>query len=175
MEFDKLIELRRSVRAYASPVPHGEMTEILLKAQQAPSWKNLQPARCYVVEDEETLRKLREEALPVFNRNSSAGATLIVTTYRRDTSGFTQGIPDNEIGNGWGAYDLGLHDAYLILAARDAGFDTLIMGIRDAARIRSLLRIPEEEEILSVIAVGKAAKEPVPRPRKALEETVRFF
>ena len=175
MELDKLIELRRSVRAYASPVPHGEMTEILLKAQQAPSWKNLQPARCYVVEDEETLRTLREEALPVFNRNSSAGATLIVTTYRRDTSGFTQGIPDNEIGNGWGAYDLGLHDAYLILAARDAGFDTLIMGIRDAARIRSLLRIPEEEEILSVIAVGKAAKEPVFRPRKALEETVRFF
>ena len=175
MEFDKLIELRRSVRAYASPVPHGEMTEILLKAQQAPSWKNLQPARCYVVEDEETLRTLREEALPVFNRNSSAGATLIVTTYRRDTSGFTQGIPDNEIGNGWGAYDNGLSDAHLILKAREMGFDTLIMGGRDATAIRSIFNIPESETIMAVIALGYRAADPQRPARKPLDEIVTFF
>ena len=35
--------------------------------------------------------------------------------------------------------------------------------------------IPENEEIMSVIAVGKAAEEPGPRPRKALEEVTRFF
>ncbi|MBE6018252.1 MAG: nitroreductase, partial [Lachnospiraceae bacterium] len=81
----------------------------------------------------------------------------------------------NEQGNAWGAYDLGLHDAYLVLAASDAGFDTLIMGIRDADAIRKLLAIPENEEIFSVIALGKKAQEPQLRKRKELGEVAKFF
>ena len=49
------------------------------------------------------------------------------------------------------------------------------MGIRDAEAIRRELQIPENEQIMSVIALGKKAKEPSDRPRKALEEVVRFF
>lgn len=89
--------------------------------------------------------------------------------------GFNGETPVNEIGNGWGAYDLGLHDAYLVLVAANAGYDTLIMGIRDADVIREKLRIPENEEIMSVIAVGKRSAEPSARPRKELDEVVRFF
>ena len=70
---------------------------------------------------------------------------------------------------------LGLHDAYLLLAASDAGYDTLIMGIRDASAIREMLGVPETEEIMSVIAIGKWAKESAMRPRMALGETVKFF
>ena len=55
------------------------------------------------------------------------------------------------------------------------GYDTLIMGIRDADAIRRLLNIPENEAIMSVIAVGKREKESVPRPRKPLDEVTRFI
>ena len=112
---------------------------------------------------------------PVTATDLRAGAALVVTTYVRDVVGFTQGKPDNEVGNGWGAYDLGLHDAYLVLAASDAGYDTLIMGIRDADAIRALLGVPEEEEIMSVIAIGRRGAEPVIKPRKPLEEVVKFY
>ena len=175
MEFQELIAARRSVRKYEGGVSHEDLAAILSAARQAPSWKNQQTSRCYAVETPETLEAFREKALPSFNRNSSAGAVLVVTTFVRDTVGFSDGKPVNEIGNGWGAYDLGLHDAYLILAARNAGYDTLIMGIRDADVIREALRIPENEEIMSVIAVGKAAEAPAPRPRKELDEVVKFF
>ena len=117
----------------------------------------------------------RAAALPSFNQNSSAHATLIVTTYVKNVVGFNGETPANEIGNGWGAYALGLHDAYLVLAARNAGYDTLIMGIRDADAIRAKLNIPENEEIMSVIAIGRRGAEPSPRPRKALNEVARFF
>ena len=90
-------------------------------------------------------------------------------------SGFTAGSPDNELGNVWGAYDLGLHDAYLVLAAANAGYDTLIMGLRDQEGIRRLLEIPEEECIVSVIAIGKRASEPVLGERKDLAEVAKFF
>ena len=49
------------------------------------------------------------------------------------------------------------------------------MGIRDAEVIRVKLNIPENEEIMSVIAVGKRSAEPSIRQRKELDEVVRFF
>ena len=175
MEFKELIHARRSIRAYDAAIDHETLEQILKEAQQAPSWKNEQTSRCYVVETPETLEAFREAALPSFNQNSSAKAALIVTTYVKDVVGFNAGEPVNEIGNGWGAYDLGLHDAYLILAAKNAGYDTLIMGIRDADAIREKLNIPENEEIMSVIAVGKRSADVAPRPRKPFEEVVKFI
>ena len=176
MEFRELISARRSVRKYEGAIDRETLAGILKEARKAPSWKNQQTARCYAAVTPETLEDLRAAALPSFNRNSSANAALVVTTYVKNVVGFTDGgDPVNEIGNGWGAYDLGLHDAYLILAAKNAGYDTLIMGIRDAGVIRTKLGIPENEEIMSVIAVGKAAEEPAERPRKALDEVVKFF
>ena len=141
----------------------------------APSWKNSQTARTYVAASPEILEELREKGLPSFNQNSSRNAALIVTTFVRGVSAFTNGQPDTELGDKWGAYDLGLHDAYLVLAAKNAGLDTLIMGIRDPKAIRALLQIPEEEDIVSVIAVGYRDQEPGLRPRKPLEEVSKFF
>jgi len=176
VEFEKLIEERRSVRAYQEELPeHEALVKIAEQAQMAPSWKNGQPARTYVIEGAQKLAQVREKALPSFNQNSSKNAALIVTTFVKDLSGFSNGQPDNELGNLWGAYDLGLHDAYLVLAAKNAGYDTLIMGIRSAQELRALLQIPENEEIVSVIAVGKSAKEPTLRPRKTLEEVACFI
>ena len=174
MEFKELIARRRSVRGYAGGIPHEVLEAILRQAQQAPSWKNGQASRCYAVESPEKLAEVRA-ALPDFNQNNSAGAALIVTTYVQDVVGFTRGAPDNEVGNGWGAYDLGLHDAYLVLAAAAAGYDTLIMGLRDAEAIRAALGVPQNERILSVIAVGRGSKAPTPKPRKDLSEVVKFF
>ena len=176
MEFQELICARRSVREYEGAIDHDTLAGILREAQRAPSWKNQQTSRCYVIETPETLEDFRAAVLPSFNRNSSAKAALIVTTYVRDIVGFSDDhTPVNEIGNGWGAYDLGLHDAYLILAAKNAGYDTLIMGIRDGDAIRARLGIPENEEIMSVIAIGKGGAEPAMRPRRNLDEVVRFY
>lgn len=175
MDFKALIEQRRSVRAYEEAAITREALEgILAAAQRAPSWKNLQASRCYAVISPEKLAAVRA-ALPAFNQNSSRHAALIVTTFVRGQVGHTDGAPDNELGDMWGAYDLGLHDAYLILAAKDAGYDTLIMGLRDADALRRELEIPEDETIVSVIALGRGAQAPSMRPRRALEEVTRFF
>ena len=176
MEFSELIMQRRSIRKFKEEiVDHDILVSILTKAQQAPSWKNQQTSRCYVIESKNKIEELRNEALPSFNQNSSAGAALIVTTYVRNIVGYTDGKPVNELGNRWGIYDLGLRDAYLILAAADAGLDTLIMGIRDAEAIKRILSIPEDEDVVSVIAIGKRDQEPGAPKRKALDEVVRFI
>jgi nitroreductase len=176
MEFNKLIETRRSVRAYEDTLIDRETLERILKAaQMAPSWKNQQTSRVYALITPEKLEDLRGKILPSFNAKSSAGACLLVTTFVKDVVGFGPDGPANELGNYWGAYDLGLHDAYMILAAANEGYDTLIMGLRDEKAIREALSVPENEVIVSVIALGKRAQQPMLRPRKDLYETVQII
>ena len=122
------------------------------------------------------MSRFREECLPEMNRTKSQNAALIVTTFVRDRAGFQKdGTPDNELGNGWGCYDLGLQNENLILKAEELGYATLIMGIRDAGSIRRLLDIPETEIVVAVIAVGKAGEEPARPKRREIEEITKFF
>jgi len=176
MEFKELIKARRSVRGYAegSAPSDDELRQMIADAQLAPTWKNSQTARYYVANTPEKIEAVRK-ALPEFNQNSSENAALVVTTYVKNTSGFeASGDPTNELGNKWGAYDLGLANAYFVLAAKEIGYDTLIMGIRDAATLREIWNIPKNEQITAVIAVGKAKREAVLGARKALDEIATF-
>lgn len=179
MEFQKVLETRRSVRKYDPnvSVTREQMEELIRAAQEAPSWKNSQTGRYYCVLSEEIVNKIRKNCLPgARNAEKSKHAALIVTTFVHNRAGFqTDGTPDNELGNGWGCYDLGLQNENLILKATDLGLSTLIMGLREADKLREILSIPETETIAAVIAVGKAAEEPTRKPRKSLEEIAKFF
>ncbi len=179
MEFKELIEARRSIRAYAEnvTVTADDIKSMISAAQQAPSWKNSQTGRYYAVISPEMIAKVQSECLPEFNQNNSRNAgALIVAAYVANRSGFDRdGNPTNECGNEWGAYDLGLQNQNLILAARDSGFDTLIMGIRNAEKLCEMLGIPEDQHVMSVIAVGKRAAEPQKPERKNTEDIVKMF
>lgn len=178
MEFQKVVETRRSIRKYhAGKVTKEQLIEMINTARLAPSWKNSQTARYYCVTTEEMKDKIRTECLPPFNANNCSGAgALIVTAYVKNRSGYNRdGSPENELENGWGAYDLGLADQTLVLKAKDMGLDSLIMGIRDESKLRKLLGIPEDQAIVSVISVGYSEDEPEMPRRKSAEDIAVFL
>lgn len=178
MELDKVLESRRSVRKYneAKQVTKKDLETIIEAAIQAPSWKNSQTARYYAILDKDVHNKIADEALPAFNAKSASGAALIITSFVKNRSGFDrEGNPENECGNGWGYYDLGLHNANLILKAKDLGLDTLVMGIRDGDKIREILNIPENEIIVSVIAIGYSDREASKPKRKRAEDILKII
>ena len=168
-----------TIRKYSpeSRITKEDLLAVIRAAQEAPSWKNSQTGRYYCVLSEEMVNKIRMECLPdAGNAGKSEHAALIITTFVHDRAGFQKdGSADNELGNGWGCYDLGLQNENLILKATDLGLSTLIMGLREADRLHEILNIPETETIVSVIAVGKAAEEPICPHRKPIEEIAKFF
>ncbi len=174
--FDEVFTSRRSVRSYdaSKKITEAEVRDLIKAAQDAPSWANQQPTKYYVAISEEKLAAVQD--LVGQNKERIINApVLIVSTFEKGKSGFFQGEQTNEIGDGWGAYDNGLSNCYLILKARAMGFDTLIMGMRDADQLRELFSIPENETVMAVIALGYRAEEPNRPERKNLDEIVKFF
>jgi nitroreductase len=55
------------------------------------------------------------------------------------------------------------------------GFDTLIMGMREADKLRQLFSIPEGETIMAVIALGYRAANPVQPRHRPLDDIVKFY
>ncbi len=179
MELDKVIEKRQSIRSFDAgrPVDIELVKQAIAAAQMAPTWKNSQTGRYYVIAGQEVLAKFKEDCLHPYNAKNCADApVLIVTAFKGNISGFRRdGSRDNELGNEWGAYDLGLQNANLLLKATELGLSTLVMGLRDADKIREMLGIPADEIIVSVIAVGYASVEPERPVRKPLDEIIKLF
>ena len=175
MNFDERKEARRSVRQYAkSEITKEELEKIVTDALNAPSWKNTEASRYYAAATAAAKERMWKEALPGFNAASSANAAaLVAVTYVPGESGFNDGKAVDDLGNTWGAYDCGLASSYFILAAKNRGWDTLIMGMRDVEKVKEILGIPKSEILMSVIAVGKSAQKYMKRPRKPVAEVLK--
>ena len=175
MKFSELIEARRSVRKYAkAEISKDEMAKIVEEALNAPSWKNTETTRYYAAVGDDAKAKIWSEALPGFNAASSANAAaLVAVTFVPGESGYMGATPADNLGEMWGAYDCGLASSYFVLAAKNHGWDTLIMGIRDTAKVKTILGIPEKEVLMSVIAVGKSAQPYFKNPRKPVAEVLK--
>ena len=66
MEFNQTLMARRSLRAYeeGKTVEKAQIEEMIRFAQMAPSWKNSQTGRYYVVMSPEMLEKVKKDCLP---------------------------------------------------------------------------------------------------------------
>ncbi len=178
MEFNDVLPSRRSIRRYTNePVQKDQIIAVLKAASLAPSWKNSQCARWYVITDPKKLAEIKEHALPEFNaRNTANAPCLIVAGFEEGKSGMgADGEFANEIKDGWSYYDLGLATENLCLEAARLGLGTLIMGIRDEAQLRNRLAVPEHVRIVSVVSLGHPDIDPSMPMRLELDKTCVFF
>ena len=175
--FDDIVASRRSVRSYeaGTTITEAQVRALIATTQEAPTWANTQTTRYYVAMSEEKVAAVKELIGAGNARNTANAPVMIVSTFVKGQSGFGRGNPANEVGDGWGAYDNGLSNAYLILKAREQGFDTLIMGMRDSDGLRALFGIPENEQVMAVISLGKRTSDPRRPDRKPLDEVVKFY
>ena len=105
MEFQTLIENRRSVRKYSpnTDISKEQIQQLIKAALEAPSWKNTETGRYYCVLSEDMKQKLRKECLCYANNDiKTEHAALIVTTFVHNRAGFQKdGTPDPEGCRAW--------------------------------------------------------------------------
>lgn len=177
MELQNALEQRRSVRNYnRKKVPHEYLCQMIDAAILAPTWKNSQVIRYHVVENQMILEKVKQTLASFNYENVKDAPVLIVSSIVQNRSGFERdGTPSTEVGNEWGFYDSGLHHMNLLLKATELGLSTLVMGIRDAQKLKEILSIEENEAITSIIAVGYSDFHPEKPKRKTVADITKFY
>lgn len=176
MELNECLKGRRSIRNFKTvQVARADIEKMIEAAIMAPSWKNSQVSRYYVSETSENTGKFLS-CLPEFNQKSIANApVIIVSTIVKNRSGFERdGSYSSHLKEGWQYFDNGLQIQNLCLKAYELGLGTLIMGIYDVDKVREFFDIPEEEEVVAVIAVGYSDEQPQMPKRKTVDEITKY-
>ena len=178
MELKECILTRRSVRKFLDkPVDHETLEQVIATAAYAPSWKNTQISRYVAIEDRTVLDTICRDFLPGHNANIVSGAPLLIAqTFIKNRCGFERdGTYTTTRKDGWQHYDCGIAAQSFCLAAHDAGLGTVIMGIFPHEELGAFLNVPEDQELMSLIAVGWPAEEPIAPKRKDVETLLRYI
>ena len=170
MEFTEVIQNRFSCKKYSDrPIDPALITEILEAGRVAPTAKNLQEQRVYVVQSQEGLAKI-DAATPC-----RYGAPLCIVVAFDKNHVFT--YPGEK-------RDSGIEDAtivatHMILAAANAGVDSCWINFFDPDRLAQALGLPENEEVLMILDLGYGVEGTKPlanhTSRKSLEQTVTYL
>ena len=170
MEFKEVIKNRFSCKKYGSQQVEADKLNAILEAGRlAPTAKNLQEQRIYVLQSDEALAKI-DKATPC----RYGAPTVLVVAYDRNTV-FTYpgGKKDS------GAEDATIVATHMLLAAADEGVDSCWLNNFDPDALAKGLGLPENEEILMLMDLGYAAEGSGPLPnhgnRKPLQETVSYL
>ena len=176
MELKSCILTRRSVRKFLDKsVERETLEQIIATAAYAPSWKNTQISRYIAIEDRSVLDAICRDFLPQHNANIVSGAPLLIAqTFIKNRCGFERdGSYTTERKDGWQYYDCGIAAQTFCLAAHDAGLGTVIMGIFPHKELGAFLNVPEDQELMALIAVGYPAEEPAAPKRKDVDTLLR--
>jgi len=161
MDVFKGIYTRRSVRDFTDvPVENEKVQEILTAGSWAPSGLNNQPWRFVVVRSSEKRGELAR--LTHYSRILEQ-APLAIAVFA-DRSAMYNDIKDYQA--------IGACLQNMLLAAHALGLGTVWLGeiLKNAAAVRKSLDLPEELELMAVLAVGYPARTDQTSTRKDLAE-----
>ncbi len=184
MELFEAIKERRSCRNFkGTAIEDDKLQKILEAGGWAPSVMNLQPWRFYVIKNPSMKARLKQSceatAQEIFERSGwkwvskysfeflvQAPVLIAVAASPKET-GADQFLPGR--GQGY-AFSCCAAIQNMLLAAHSEGVSTLWFSLYDTAKIKEILEIPPELDVVSVIVTGYAVEPPKGIPRKDVKE-----
>jgi len=153
MDLKKIIDKRRAYRSL-EPV---EITENLVRdiaecVRLAPSCFNNQPWRFVFVYEPRMLKKLKS-ALSSGNEWATTASMIVAVFSKKELDCVSDG-------RDYYLFDTGMGTAYLILRATDLGLVAHPIAGYDEGKVKSILGIPGEMKVITLVIVGKHSDKP---------------
>lgn len=167
MNVQEAIRKRKSVRSYReTPVDRETLEKILEAGRLAPSARNVQEWRYVVVEDRDTRARLAEAAS---NQRFVAEAPVVIVCCA-ETDHRTM-----QCGHEPFPIDVAISVDHMTLAAVEAGLGTCWVGAFDADRVREILGIPGNIEVVELLPLGYPRDDTTKeKKRLAFDQIVHF-
>lgn len=165
LDIIKTIHDRRSIRAYSTEkIEEEKLNQVLQAGRLAPSANNQQNVKFIVVKDQETRNKMVD----------IAGAQDFLKDAPVVLVGF--GEPCDVMRCGEQAYtiDVSIALSFMILTATELELGTCWLANFDENKVKEILRIPPNMQVVAMSPLGYPAESPEQRPRKPLKEIVFF-
>ncbi len=165
MDVMEAIRRRYSCRSYqARPIESEKLTMLLEAARLAPSAKNLQDWRFVVVTAADTKRALAQAA----NNQmfiAEAGAVIVACSVSRHVMRCGQAVAP---------IDVAIALEHICLEATELGLGTCWIGSFYPDKVRPILGIPQEVQVIELLAIGYPADKTKDGQRLALEQIACF-
>ncbi|MCS7171641.1 MAG: nitroreductase family protein [Aquificaceae bacterium] len=166
MEFFEVLKKRHSVRSYQrKPVEEEKLIKIMEAVRSAPSAGNLQAYQVVLVLNE---NKKIEVARWALNQWFIAEAPAVFVFFANPPRSATKyGKRGAEL---YSLQDATIACAYAQLSAVDLGLGACWVGAFEEEGLKVCLSVPKEWKPVAILAVGYPAEEPIPTPRRNMED-----
>ncbi len=169
MDYMDIVKGRYSCKKYDGKQISKEQLDAILEAGRlAPTAKNLQEQRIYVVQSEAGIAKI-DSVTPC----RYGAPTVLVVAYDKDNVYTYQGEKYNS-----GAEDVSIVATHMMLAAKALGVDSCWLNRFNPDDVAKAFNLPKNEVVVMLLDLGFAAEgfEPLPNhlKRKPIEETVSY-
>lgn len=169
MTFEEMTKARYSVKKYSDkPVEKEKLQKILRVAGIAPTAKNAQCIRIYVLKSDEALTKVRELTPCTY------GAPVVLMFAYEESEAYT--YPDEPEMNS-GAEDCAIVATHVMFEAVEQGLGTCWVNRFTPSKAKETFALPESQHVVLLMDLGYAAEGNKPLPnhenRKPLDEIVR--
>ena len=168
--FMRILESRYSCHSFsAAPISDSKLEMILEAGRMAPSAKNLQPTRIWVVRSEDALARLRK-VHPCY------GAPIVLIVGCRNEEAWVR----ESDGVNAAKTDASIVLTHLMLTATDAGLANMWIWDFDPSKVREALPETKDHGIYGLLAIGYPAKDAgkpteLHSQRKPIEEMVKVL
>lgn len=166
MEIMDAIKNRRSIRIYQNkPVENEKINLILEAGRLAPSAKNRQEWKFVVVQDEKTKEKLSVAA----NNQAFVAQAPVVIACCGDNDKYIMscGQPATVV-------DVTIAVDHMTLKAFEEGMGTCWIGAFNQDKVKEILNIPKNIQVVILLTLGYPAENPDSRGRKAIREITHW-
>lgn len=169
MELIEVMKQRYSCKNYSDKkIDDKILTEILEAGRLAPTAKNGQIQKVYVLNSEESL-KMVDEVTPC---RYNAQTVLAISYDKNSVYVYPDGVSNS------GMEDTSIVTTHMMLRAKDLGVDSCWLNFFDPNKLHDLLGLPENEQVAMLLDLGypKDGVGPLANhnSRKELSQTVIY-
>ncbi|MBR6287237.1 MAG: nitroreductase family protein [Bacteroidaceae bacterium] len=171
MDFKDLTKARYSVRKFSDKaVEKSVLDQILEAGRLAPTAKNLQPQRIYIMQSNEALEKINALCPCIYGAK-----TVFLFTYDKEEdwkNALEEGVHSGE-------QDVSIVATHMMMQATDLGVGTLWINKFPNSETEKAFNLPASERSVLLMAVGYERDDCRPASlhtiRKPIEELVRYL
>ena len=167
MEFEKVIRERKATRKFSDKIVEREKLEKILDAGRvAPTAKNIQPIKIYVIESAEGIEKLDKAT-----RCRYGARTVLLVCGDKEKAYVKDDFPIYGM-------DASIVATHMMLAATSLGVDNIWIELFDSNILRKEFNIPDNLVPICLLPIGYKSKLCPPSPfhkiRKKINDLVEY-